>query len=92
MEGHHPFLVSFIAYRDTFQALRILASQLAPKSVGVPMVKPQYKPYQCQNSIGHHHDYWKWGTETTFFIVPAMEFGRPPWPMDLKDFLDKLVF
>jgi hypothetical protein len=55
------------------------------------MVKPQHKPHQYHDSLGHHHDHQEWEGETTLPIVLTVEFGRPPWSMGLNDFLDTLV-
>ena len=76
-----------IAYHNSFQPLGSLAIQPTPKGVEVHMVKPQYKPW---DSLGHYHDLSRVGRETT--IVPAMGFSRPTWIVDLKNFLDTLMF
>jgi hypothetical protein len=56
------------------------------------MVIPQYKLHQHRDSLGHHYDHWEWGGEVTLPLVSTVGFGRPLWSVDLKDFLDKLVF
>jgi hypothetical protein len=50
------------------------------------------KPHQHRDFLGHHHDHGKWGGKTTLSIVLVVEFGWPPWVVDLKNFLDTLVF
>jgi hypothetical protein len=90
--GTQSLLVSLSAYWDTFQPLKNPATQVAPKGVGVPVVKPQHKPHQHQDSVGHHYDRSEWRGETALPIVPTLVFGRPPWSMGLKDFLQTLVF
>jgi hypothetical protein len=85
--GAPPLLVSLITYRDTFQSLGNRATQPASQ---VSMVKPQHKPHQHRDSLGHHHDHWEWEGETTLPIVPVVEFSKPP--SLLNAFLDTLVF
>jgi hypothetical protein len=55
-------------------------------------VKPQHKPYQHQDSLGHHHDHQKWKWKTTLSIVLVVRFGRPSGAMGLKNFLETIVF
>jgi hypothetical protein len=60
--------------------------------VGVPVVKPQFKPHQHWDPLGHHHDHQEWRRETIFPIVSFVGLGRPPLSIGLNDFLDIVLF
>jgi hypothetical protein len=83
-------LVSLIAYRDTFQPFGTLLLNRF-QGCGSPCGEAPTQAPPTPGFLGHHHDHCEWVGETTLLIVPVVGFSKPPWSMDLNDFLDTLV-